>query len=196
MAATRFSDSATKTVDLSKSRPKYTATSGFANTLQVWPRWIFTRVFRITINFTTFRTISGTFESTSGFWSVLPGYRFRFGAPGFVIESILAVHLRYGDHAGQNKAKKERPGGSRGQTGSKNIATTRFSDSGTPNFDFSKSRPKYTTTSGFAKCTSPLTTTTFYTSFSNYGQFNDISDHFWHFCKYFRFPNCISGPQI
>ena len=45
-------------------------------------------VFRFTINFTTFRTISGTFENTSGFWIVLSGHRFRFGAPSFLIESI------------------------------------------------------------------------------------------------------------
>ena len=84
---------ATPPFDLSESRPKYTTTSGFANPLQVWPRLIFTRVFRIMINFTTFRTISGTFESTSGFWTVLPDYRFRFG-----------------DNTGQNKAKKSLPG--------------------------------------------------------------------------------------
>ena len=44
--------------------------------------------FQITVNFTTFRTTLGTFVSTSGFWTVLPGHRFRFGAPGFLIESI------------------------------------------------------------------------------------------------------------
>ena len=58
--------------------------------------------------------------------------------------------MRYGDNTGQTKAKKERPGGSRGQTGIRNIAATRFSGSATPTFDLFKSRPKYTTTSGFA----------------------------------------------
>ena len=58
--------------------------------------------------------------------------------------------MQYGDNTGQNKAKKERPGGSIGQTGSRNIAATRFSDSATPTFDSFKSRPKYTTASGFA----------------------------------------------
>jgi len=45
-------------------------------------------VFRITVNFTTFRTISGTFGSASSFWIVLSGHRFRSGAPGFLIESF------------------------------------------------------------------------------------------------------------
>ena len=56
--------------------------------LPVWRRRLFTCVFRITVNFTAFRRISGTFESTSGFWTVLMGYRFKFGALGFLIESI------------------------------------------------------------------------------------------------------------
>ena len=88
MAATCFSDLAIPASYFSKSRPKYTTTSSFANPLQVWPRRLSTRVFRITINFTTFRTISGTFDSTFSFWTVLPGYRFGFGAHGFLIESI------------------------------------------------------------------------------------------------------------
>ena len=49
------------------------------------------------------------------------------------------------------------------------MAATRFSDSATPNFDFTKRRPKYTTTSG-------LTTTTFYTRFSNYDQILPVSE--------------------
>ena len=69
--------------------------------------------------------------------------------PVFLLKAFLAVHVRHGDNAGQNK-EKERLGGSRGQTGSRNMATTRFSDSATPTFDLFKSRPKYTTTSGFA----------------------------------------------
>ena len=102
MAATRFFDSATQTSYLTsntsqclshtvtqfysvniKTRPKCTTTSGFPNPLQVWLRRFWNQV-----NFTTFPTISGTFESTSGFWIVLSGHRFRFGAPGFLIESI------------------------------------------------------------------------------------------------------------
>jgi len=107
MAATRFSDSATATFDLSKSRPKYTTTSAFANPLQVWPRRLFTRVFRITVNFATFRTISSTVESTSGFWTVLPGSTdLDLVHPVFLSKAFLAIHVRYGDNAGQNKAKK------------------------------------------------------------------------------------------
>jgi len=67
MTATPFLDSATRTSYFIESRPKYTSTSGFANPLQVAPRQLFTSVFRITVNFTTFRSISGTLESTSSF---------------------------------------------------------------------------------------------------------------------------------
>jgi len=96
MVAVCFTDSATPTSYLAKCRPKYTTTSGFANPLQVWPQRLFACIFRIAVNYTTFRTISGTFESISGFWVVLLGHRFRFGAPGFLIESIssrlCAIH--------------------------------------------------------------------------------------------------------
>jgi len=73
------------------------------------------------------------------------------------------------DNIDQNKAEKEGPGGARGQTGSRNMAATRFFDSATPTSYLTsnesqclshavtqfysvniKSRPKYTTTSGFA----------------------------------------------
>ena len=73
------------------------------------------------------------------------------------------------DYIDQNKAKKEGPGGARGQTGSRNMAATRFFDSVTPTSYLAsntsqclshtvtkfysvniKSRPKYTTISGFA----------------------------------------------
>jgi len=55
--------------------------------------------------------------------------------------------------------RKERFGGSRAQTGSRNMAATRFSDSTTPICVKTESRPKYTTTSG-------LTSTTFFANFS------------------------------
>jgi len=73
------------------------------------------------------------------------------------------------DNIDQNKAKKEGPGGARGQTGSRNMAATRFFDSATPTSYLTsdtsqclshtvtqfysvniKSRPKYMTTSFFA----------------------------------------------
>jgi len=94
--------------------------------------------------------------------------------PVFLQKAFLAVYVRYGDNTGQNKAKKERPGSSRGQTGSRNMAATRFSDSAIPNSDLTESSPKYTTTSG-------LTTTTFLTHFSDKNKFHGISDHFGHF---------------
>ena len=142
MAAIRFSDSATPSFNLTKSRPKYTTTSGFANPLQVWPRRLFTLVLRITVNFTTFRALL----------KVLPVSELYVRAadldlvhPVFLLKAFLAVHVRYGDNAGQNKAKKERPGGSTGLTGSRNMAAIRFSDSATPTSYLSESRPKYTT---------------------------------------------------
>ena len=55
--------------------------------------------------------------------------------------------------------RKERFRGSRAQTGSRNMAATRFSDSATPTCVKIESRPKYTTTSG-------LTPTTFFANFS------------------------------
>jgi len=48
----------------------------------VWPRRLVSRIFRITVNSTIFRTILGVFESTSGFWILLPVHRFRFVALG------------------------------------------------------------------------------------------------------------------
>ena len=86
MAATRFSDSATPTFDLSKSRPKYTTTSGFCKPTSGLTTTTFYTRFSNYGHYTTFRTISGTFESTSG--SRISLHRFRFGAPVFLIESI------------------------------------------------------------------------------------------------------------
>ena len=55
--------------------------------------------------------------------------------------------------------RKERFGGSGAETGSRNMAATRFSDSAIPTCVKIESRPKYTTTSG-------LTSTTFFANFS------------------------------
>ena len=132
MVATRFSDSATPTFDLSKSRPKYTTTSGFANPLQVWPRRLFIRVFVL-------RSILRPFGPFRAHLKVLPVSELYFRAtyldlvhPVFLLKAFLAVYVRYGDNTGQNKAKKESHGSSKGQTGSKNMAETSFSDSATP----------------------------------------------------------------
>ena len=114
------------------------------------------------------------------------------------------------DNIDHNKAKKEGPGCARGQTRSRNMAATRLFFTRRPRLpiwspthhsvyliplpSFSvniKSRPKYTSTSGFAN---PLQV--WPRRFSNYGQFHDFSDHFMHFWKYFRFLNCTLGPQI
>ena len=145
--------------------------------------------FRITVNFSTFRTISCTFESTSGFSIVLPGQDLDFLHPVFAYKAFLAVSVRYGDNTGQNKAKKSVPGALE--------AKPELEISRRPGFLVQRPRlsicpkvgQKYTTTSG-------LGTTTFCTHFSNYDQFHDISDRFGQFWKYFRFLNCTSRLQI
>jgi len=144
MAATRFFESATTTsystsntlLGLSrtvtefwriktKSRPKYTTTSGLSAT-------VLSRIFQITVNLTTFRTISGILESTSGFWILLPFYKFRYVTPEFLIGRISSRLSAIRQPYGAENGKKERPGGCRGQTGSRNMAVTRFFDSATP----------------------------------------------------------------
>ena len=88
---------------MTKSRPKYTTTSGLSATF-LW------RICRITVNLTTFRTISGIFETISGFWILLPVHIFRYFAPSFLIGSmssrISAIRQPYGPENG----KKERSG--------------------------------------------------------------------------------------
>jgi len=58
--------------------------------------------------------------------------------------------VRYGDNASQNKAKKSTQGALEAKPEVEIKKASRFSDSATPTFDLTKSRPKYTTTSGFA----------------------------------------------
>ena len=122
MAATRFFDSATATSYStsntseclsrtvtefcrvkSKSRPKYTTTSGLSATF-------LSLIFRITVNLTTFRTFSGIFESTSGFWILRPVYKFRFLEPDFLIGSIpcpkYAIRQPYGPENGKKRASR------------------------------------------------------------------------------------------
>jgi len=98
MAATRFSDSATPNFDLTKSRPKYTITSGLTTTT------FYTRF----SNYDRFHGISDNF----GTLKVLPVSELYFLAtdlnlvhPDFLLKAFLAVYVRYGDNAGQNKAK-------------------------------------------------------------------------------------------
>ena len=77
----------------------------------------------------------------------------RFGyffALGFVTGNIYGRLSATWQPDQPKYGRKERFGSSRGETGSRNMAATRFSDSATPTFDLSESRPKYTTTSGFA----------------------------------------------
>jgi len=77
----------------------------------------------------------------------------RFGyffALGFVTGNIYGRLSATWQPDEPKYGRKERFGSSRGETGSRNMAATHFSDSATPTFDLSESRPKYTTTSGFA----------------------------------------------
>ena len=108
-----------------------------------------------------------TFDSTCGFWILLPVYRPKFVALGFVSGNISsrlsAIRQPYEPEYGRT----ERCGGSSAQTGSRNMAETRFSDSATPTSFKIESKPKYRTTSG-------LTTTTFLANFSDYSEFHDI----------------------
>ena len=105
-----------------KSRPKYTPTSAT----------FLPRIFRITVNLTTFQTVSGIFESTSGFLILLPVHKFRFIAPSFLIGSMSSRLSAIRQPHGPENDTKERHGGCRGQTGSRNMAATRFFDSATP----------------------------------------------------------------
>ena len=100
--------------------------------LPVWPRRLFSRIFRKIVNFKTFPTISGTFESTSGFRIPLPVYRLRLGAPDFLIGSISSRLSAIRRPCGPEYGKNERRKGARDQTGSRNMAATRFFDSATP----------------------------------------------------------------
>jgi len=68
----------------------------------------------------------------------------------FLIKAFLAVYVRYGDKAGQNKAKKSFPGALEAKPGVEIWRRPVFSDLATPTFDLYKSSPKYTTTSAFA----------------------------------------------
>jgi len=49
---------------------------------------ISSRIFRIIVNSATFRVISVTFETTFGFWFLLPVHKFRRLAPDYLIKSI------------------------------------------------------------------------------------------------------------
>jgi len=108
-----------------KSRPKYTTTSGLSATF-LW------RIFRIAVNLTTFRTISGIFENTSGFWILLPVHIFRYVAPSFLIGSMSSRLSAIRQQHGPKYGKKKRPGCCAVQTGSRNMAATPFFDSATP----------------------------------------------------------------
>ena len=111
---------------------------------------------------------SGSMTPNSDLTKSRPKSRFRFCAPGVVIESIssrlCAIRRQYKAEYGN----EEHSEGARGQTGSRNMAATRFFDSVTATSYLTsntsqclshtvtqfysvniKSRPKYTTISGF-----------------------------------------------
>ena len=144
MAMARFSHSMTPNSDLTKSRPKYTTTSGFTT-------------MTVLTHFSNKNKFHGISDHCGHFWKYFqfinctPGPRFRFYAPGVLTESIssrlCAIRRQYEAEYGN----KERSEDAKGQPGSRNMAAIRFSDSATTTFDLSKSRPKYTTTSDFEK---------------------------------------------
>jgi len=100
--------------------------------MQMYFRYDHDDFFRITVNFTTFQAISVTSEITSGFRFLLPVHTFRLFAPDFHLGSISNRLSAILQPYGPEYAKMERPGGSRGQTGSRNMAATSFFDSATP----------------------------------------------------------------
>jgi len=116
------------------SRPKYTITSGLTTT-------ILSRIFRIKVNFTAFRTISGIFESTSGFRLLLPVHRFRFVASVFLIGSISSRMSAMRQLYGPEYGKKGRPPGDRGRTGSRNMATCKNTTTKSYSLNSSTRRP-------------------------------------------------------
>ena len=148
--------------------------------------------FRITINFTTFRTISGTFESTSGFWTVLVGYRFRFGHPVFLLKAFLAVHVRYGDNTGQNKAKNSVQGALEAKP---EVGIWRR-----PVFLTQRRLISICPKVGQSTQLVPVLQIHFRFEKDDFlhslFELRSISRHFGHFWKYFRFLNCTSGLQI
>ena len=81
MAATRFSDSETPNSDLLKSRPKYTTTSGLTTTT-------FLDHFSDKNKFHGISDHFGHLCKYFRFLSCTSGPIFRFGAPGFLNESI------------------------------------------------------------------------------------------------------------
>jgi len=110
ITSTRFFDSATSYSTVKQylvASRNFVTTSGCANLLPVWLRRVcFGANFLIVANFTTFRTISDTFVSISGFRILLPVHSFRLVAPDFLIEVHLALYLWYGGHTCQNTAKR------------------------------------------------------------------------------------------
>ena len=108
----------------------FVTTSGFANLLPLWPRRLFDA------NFLIIENISGHFGPFPALLKVLPVsefyfcstlHRFRVVAHGFLIGSIssclYAIRRPYGPEYSERDA--------RGQTGSRNMAATRFFDSPT-----------------------------------------------------------------
>jgi len=70
--------------ELSPTVDQSTTTSGLTRTT------FLSSTFSITVNLTTFRTVLGIFENTSGFWILLPVHRFRFVAPDLYIGSMYS----------------------------------------------------------------------------------------------------------
>ena len=172
MAATRFSDSATPNFDLTKSRPKYSTTYGLTTTT-------------FYMRFVELQSISRHFGQFRALLKVLPVSELYFWAtdlnlvhPVFLLKAFLAVYVRYGDNAGQNKAKKSVPGALEAKP---EVEIWRRPV-------FLTQRPQLCPKLGQSTQLLPVLQIHFrfdhdgfLHAFLNYNQFHDISDHFGHF---------------
>ena len=90
MAATLFSDTATPPFDLSKSRPKYTTTSGFANPLHDEFLHAFFELWSISLHFGPFRALLTVFPVSELYFRATD---LDLVHPVFLLKAFLAVHV-------------------------------------------------------------------------------------------------------
>ena len=191
MAATRFSDLETLTSYLTKSRPKYTTTSG----LQIHFRFdhddflqAFFEMRSISRHFRLFRAF---LKVLPGFWILLPVHTFRFVAPCLLIGSI-SCSLCAIRHTRQNTAIRSVPMALEAKP--EVVIWQR------PNFLTQRPRLPIWTKVGQSTQLLPVLQINFRFDHDDFlhafFELRSISRHFGHFCKYFRFLNCTSGPQL
>jgi len=112
--------------------------------------------------------------------------------PVFLLKAFLAVHERYGDNAGQNKAKKSVQGALEAKL---EVQIWRRPI-------FLTQRPRLSILRKVGQSTQLLPVLQIHFRFDHgdvlhpFFELRSISRHFGHFYKYFQFLNCTSGPQI